>query len=364
MEILQLTSAHFRDDIRIFKKISKSLSKKYKVTLLVADGKPAEKITKNLKIISVTKPKNRFQRFVKTPFQFLIKILRYHKNKIVHVHDPELIHIALILKLFSFKIVFDSHEDLPKQILSKPYLNEILKKPISLLVAIYELITIRYFNLIICATDSINHSLKKYNSNSFTINNYPIIEDLKIIKKDRFSLVYVGAISEIRGIKELVEALSYSKKISTLNLVGSFNSKNLYSEVSRVSGWEKVKFHGQLSREKARQIIAKSQIGIVTFLPKPNHVNSQPNKLFEYMEIGLPVIISNFKKWNLILDKYNCGCAADPTNPKEIAKTIDKLLVNDELIKKMSFNSRNAILENYSWDSEEIKLFNLYKNHI
>jgi glycosyltransferase involved in cell wall biosynthesis len=60
---------------------------------------------------------------------------------------------------------------------------------------------------------------------------------------------------------------------------------------------------GFVNREEAKQIMAESKAGIVTFLPLPNHINAQPNKMFEYMSASLPVICSDFPLWNSIVEK-------------------------------------------------------------
>ena len=358
--ILQVTTAHSRYDVRIFKKISLSLSKYFKTELLVVDSIPNERINKNLSIFSIRQTNSRLRRFFILPIIIFIEIFKNHKNKIIHLHDPELILMGFFLRFFNFKVIYDSHEDLPKQVLSKPYLHKIFKIPLSYFINFFEKIFLRKFNFLIAATDSINQSLINKNENVYTINNYPIIEKSIKAKKELNSLIYVGAISEIRGIKQLIKALELSNKISHLNLVGSFNSTKVYNEVKSYRGWNKVRYFGQLDRESTKKILSKSEIGIVTFLPEPNHIKSQPNKLFEYMENELPVIISDFEKWKIITNKYKCGLTVNPKSPESISNAIDILLGNRKLIKKMSANSRKAVINNFSWESEEKKLINLY----
>jgi glycosyltransferase involved in cell wall biosynthesis len=100
--------------------------------------------------------------------------------------------------------------------------------------------------------------------------------------------------------------------------------------------------------------------GIVTFLPVPNHINAQPNKLFEYMSSSLPVIASHYPLWKGIVEKYDCGICVDPENSKEIAEAINYILANPLNANRMGINGRKAIKEVFNWEQEEQKLAELY----
>ena len=181
------------------------------------------------------------------------------------------------------------------------------------------------------------------------------------MERDKNTAVYIGGISEIRGIKELVRSLEFSKKINELRLIGSFNDENLYNEVKKMKGWAKVDYYGQLEHEKANLILKKSEVAVVTFLPVPNHLESQPNKLFEYLESKTPIIISNFPVWKKFIDNHNCGLTVDPTNPQEIGLALDKLFSSLNL-NEMGEIGYKTIIEKYNWENESKKLIELYNN--
>ncbi|WP_180130763.1 glycosyltransferase family 4 protein, partial [Acinetobacter sp. YH12057] len=262
-------------------------------------------------------------------------------------------------------VIFDAHEDFPKQVLTKSYLNPMMAKLISIFMQSYEEYVCSRLDAVIAATPTICNKFSKFCKISIDINNYPLLGELSPLEKDwsllKNEIAYVGGITKIRGIEQVVDAFSLLKSDARLNLVGTCNEKNTTNIISKKPGWLSVNEFGQLNREEVRDVLQKSIAGLVTFLPVPNHIDAQPNKMFEYMSAGIPVIGSNYPLWRTIIEGNNCGLCVDPENPEQIANAIDKLVTDKNLAIQMGKNGIKAVNEKYNWSIEEAKLFKLYQ---
>ena len=124
---------------------------------------------------------------------------------------------------------FDSHEDVPKQLLDKPYIPKILRRVLSNFYAEFERRACSRFDAIITATPNIRDKFLRINSRSIDINNFPISSELRsVYSAPKEPIVsYVGDISDIRGIRELVQAMGYVQSNVELALRANFGTKVL-----------------------------------------------------------------------------------------------------------------------------------------
>ncbi len=361
MKVCHLTSLHQRNDTRIFLKQCCSLSVAgFEVSLIVADGL-GNAVINGVSIFDVGETTaGRLSRFISTTQKVYEKAVDLGAD-VYHFHDPELMFHAYRLKLLGKKVIYDAHEDLPRQLMSKPYLGSLTKKVLPFLLERIENILAARFDSVITATPFIRDRFLKINKNTIDINNYPLLQELhsvdySIQKKNQ--ICYIGGITAIRGIEELVKACDLID--GELVLAGKFNSRELEKKMRSLPGWKKVKYLGFINREDARKILAESKAGVVNFLAEPNHINAQPNKMFEYMSASLPVIASHFPLWKSIVEGNKCGVCVNPGNPQELAKAMNSFLNNDAKVLSYGKNGRNAVEEKYNWVLEEKKLISHY----
>ena len=360
-KICHLTSAHRSDDTRIYFKECCSLALANYDIHLVAPNAPDEiKRCIHLHPVHEVK-KNIFLRMTKTVWDVYQNAIKINAD-IYHFHDPELIPIGLILKVRGKKVIYDVHEDVPRDIFIKDYIPENLKKIISLLIELLENFASKYFDAIVTATPFIKERFLKLGCLTVDVNNYPILQELdppnlNWEQKDR-AVCYIGSIRQDRGILTMLEAID--KTDVKLLLAGNFAYQEHRDKARSMSGWNKVKELGYLNREGVAQTLAKSMAGLVVLHPTVTFLDALPVKMFEYMSAGIPVIYSNFPLWKQIIEDAQCGICVDPLEPTAIAEAIQWIVDHPDRAKQMGENGRRAIHEKYNWSNESIKLLDLY----
>lgn len=359
--ICHITSVHPRDDVRVFQKQCKSLlNAGYDVSLVVADSL-GDAVCDGIKIKDVGKQKGRYARIFMTAYN-VYSMAKKIDADIYQLHDPELLPYGVLLKWFGNKVIYDSHEDMPRAILGKEWIPQNIRKIISYLSEVVENFCARQLSAVIGATPRITKRFEVIASKAVNVNNYPILKDYDFdpgwsTKKDEFC--FTGGVSRERGIIPLIEATGMMNY--KFNLVGKFNDNALYEKVKSMPGWSKVNEVGWVDRREVNENLRRSKVGLLNVFHIPNAEGAQPNKLFEYLAAGIPVIISDNPHWQSFINRYRCGIAVDPTSAVELAEAITFIMNNPIEAEQMGLRGREAVFANYSWGNEGKKLIKLYE---
>lgn len=361
--VCHISTAHDYYDTRIFYKECRSLAKEGYDVYFIVSYSGNEEIHEGVHIIPISTNKNRLYRFFVKVWSALKKALKI-KADIYHIHDPELIIMAVILRLLGKKVVYDVHENVPMQILSKDYLgNVFVRKIVSKLFNVFEKFNSRFMTAIVAARPDIS---ERFSEKKVTVvRNLPVltsIDKIKPVDEDvkKETVIYAGMLTEIRGIKELIEAVGYLEGEVELWLFGKWDDSAFHNKCKKLHGYKYVKEMGFIPQDDVYAYMKKASIGVVNFWPVPNHIRTLPNKPFEYMACSIPMVMSDFKYWKDIFN--GCYLPVNPKDPKEICQSIKYLIENKESAKRIGLKGRELVESEYSWEAEKNKLFKLYRD--
>ncbi|MBN4071176.1 glycosyltransferase family 4 protein [Crocinitomix catalasitica] len=360
IKVCHLTSVHKHTDNRVFFKECSSLSNAGYDVSLIAPG-VHDHNRNGVQIYGVPTNSNRLKRVFSTAFVHVFKKAKQLKADVYHFHDMELIPVGLMLRILGKKVIYDVHENSAAAILSRTYIkSRFIKVVLSKCISILEKGTAGYFNAIVTARPDISDLFEKHKP--FTLRNFPILPNCDEIpevdiRKTKAAVIYVGGMTEIRGVKELINAFEKIDE-AELWLLGFFGTPEFEQKCKSLKGWKNVQFFGQVEAGDIFAYIKKADIGIVTFLPVPNHITTLATKPFEYMACGLPIIMSDFEYWrNFFQDS---SLYVNPENEEEISSAIKKLLSDKPLMESMGNKNLELTMNEYNWEKESKVLLSAY----
>lgn len=368
-KVVHMTSVHGALDNRIFRKECRSLAGAgFSVTAIAPY--PTDAVVDSVNIRGVPREQSRLGRMTRTVWHVYREAVRQNGD-IYHFHDPELIPIGLLLRFSRKRVIYDLHEDCPRDILAKPYLPAWSRGLVAWCVEKLESAACAHFSALVAVTPVIAARFEKINRRTVVVYNYPRTDE--VIPCDCTSawlqrgnaVAYVGGITRDRGISQMVEAMSLLPVSlqARLELFGPTVSGDVdLGEFNQHPGWARVQYHGVLDPVTISRRLSNVRAGLVLFHPVPNALESLPQKIFEYMGAGIPVIASDFPLWRRLIQDSGCGVVVNPLDPKAAAAAIEYVLTHPKEAEEMGRRGQTAVLECYNWGREAEKLVGLYSD--
>ncbi|RDW99595.1 hypothetical protein UR08_11455 [Listeria kieliensis] len=365
------SSVHVWSDTRIYFKEAKSLAKKgFQVEFYALDFDGEKESITNLEMhyLPVLKRKDRHHH-MRVLFQAFVE----SRARNFHFHDPELLFLAKKIKKkygSEVKTVYDMHEHLPAAILTKQWIPRFSRTFLSKFIAAIEKYYLKWVDAVIYAEISYKKNYAKNQAiKTVDVLNYPIMPpEIKGIPTQKFTLIYVGVLTEQRGLFNMLELAKTLREKGCLDfklkLIGP-----VFTDEDKVADFivtNKLEKHiEQLERMQYKDIwehYYQSHIGLCLLHPTPNNLNSHSTKLFEYMAARIPIIASNFPDFTQILTEADCGYTVDPFDPEGLADLVIKLKEDKKRTVEMGENGFRAFKKLYNWQCESEKLVELYED--
>jgi glycosyltransferase involved in cell wall biosynthesis len=281
--------------------------------------------------------------------------LLFSKQDILWANDLDtLLPNWLVAKLKSKPLIFDSHEHFTQvpELKENPFAQKVWKK--------IESLCIKGCDAVFTVCNPIKDYFKsEYGVESIIVRNIPsktAINTTRITSKDKENiLVWQGAVNVERGLEELCEAMKYID--AKLIIMGQGDIKSdLENKIKQWGIDNKVCFLGRLPFEQMMNETVKAKLAISIDKPtNGNYAISLPNKIFEYMDAAVPVLVSPLQEIKPIIENYKTGVFIRSYDPVELAKQIEELLSDCSQLDSIAENCRIACLE-FCWENEEKRI--------
>jgi glycosyltransferase involved in cell wall biosynthesis len=285
----------------------------------------------------------------------------------VHFHDPALIPVGLALRAAGVSVVYDVHEDHPREARSMFEGRPLRGRLQSLVFSALESLARRFLDRFVCATPEIARHFPV--DRTILVRNYVRCDQLREAFAHRPptpyherppSALYAGGITEMRGALEMVEAIHLQEVGVELELFGKVDSEELAIRLQDHPGWKHVRHHGFRPHQEVLEALGQVRLGMLVLHPHPMFLDALPIKLFEYMAAGLPVVASDFPLWRSIVEETGCGVLVDPLDPHAIAAAVTELIADTAEAQATGERGRESVLGRYEWSGEAPRLLELY----
>ncbi len=373
--VCHLTSVHRPFDTRVFHRECRTLAAAgYRVVLVCGNAAPEQAGERDgVLVTAVPRPRGRWQRMLATTWR-VVRAARRTGAHLYHFHDPELLPAAaLLLRATGRPVIYDVHEDYPRQILGKPYLPRPVRRPLAAVVGVVEKLLARSLSALVTAGDDVTErfaGLARRGTPVVTLGNYPEAEPHLAAAPARpprtdggLRLVNFGGVWSARVTAEQVAALARLPQERDIRLVlgGRVMEPPLFPRLQAMPGWRRVEYLDQVPREVMIERQLAADAAVVLYADHPNHHGIRSNRLYESLLAGLPVLVSDFPRWRAFVEEHRCGLAVDPHDPDAIAAAMLWLADHPEETRAMGQRGRRAVLARYTWDHEADKLLDLYR---
>jgi glycosyltransferase involved in cell wall biosynthesis len=352
--VVMLANGHPPFDTRIFVKEARTLTAAgYAVSIILPHNQDEEK--DGVKIMATAPLRGGFQKLFISPWTIFRKALQQPGQSIFVIHDSDILFTGLLLKLAGRKVVYDAHEDTPLQISYQHWIPKPLRKPYGWMYFLIEKVCGWMFDAIIVAEPIIARYFPE--KKTYLVRNFPSATSFREHPGVSYTsrkpwMTYVGALTEPRGLYEMLEGAKAAASHTTFDFVlgGKFSPPHLEADVLTRY---KVNFLGWVSYSGLVDLLFESKVGIIIPHPNPRYVTNYPVKLFEFMAAGLPVIASKEGEAAKFVQECNGGILVNPLDEKEVCDAIVWLFTHPQEAAAMGARGQKLIFEKYNWEKEQ-----------
>lgn len=364
-----------RDSLIVHRQGKSLVADGYRVSYVLCDGLPPEK-KEGIEMMSIDTNFDSFsgklfswERHLKARYELNAKIhrlkefLRDYEADIFQINDFELLSLGLFLKRKGKKVVYNLREYYPvyysrrrnNRIIQSLWCKSMERKLTK--------VSRKYDAIFSCMPEMHDYIRKVMPCRYFEdVANFPVVDKSFSLSYEEYSarekvISYFGSIYNISCQETLLSALEDLPDVKYL-LAGVFYDPAYQASLMKMEAWKQVEFINGFSREELPGIIARSIVGNVV---KDFNKTETPQgsfsiiKIFETMEAAVPVILAKVPLYEEMVEKYHCGICVDPYSVEDFKAAIKFIIDNPKEAYQMGQNGREAVLKEYSWDSQYVR---------
>ena len=289
------------------------------------------------------------------------------KPDVAILHDPELLLHAHLLRKAGIRVIYDMHEDLPAQILTKPYLKlfpSFVRHFIAGTIKRWLKGKLKMVDVML-AEDGYNAEWGSIGRKTAIVRNFADVEALAPYRISNYAqsqdLVYIGRVTLARGLKEMLDLTTALRKdhgwTGNLHLIGEVDEncrplidKHVIHVMEIPENFPlMVYLIGHQPLDIALSTASSAALGLCLLHDTDNYRHSIPTKILEYMAIGLPLLVSDIPLHSELAGDAGMIYRFD-------AKAVADLLADTERREKMGKAGIQRVTENFNWATEVKKL--------
>ena len=366
--VCHLTTAHPARDARIFHKECKTLARAGYRVVLVAQHAGRE-MSDGVLIEPLPRATGKVQRLVRLQPRALMAAWR-QRAALYHVHDPELMPLALIARLvWRKRVVYDMHEFYSEALAGLGRRRSVVRLALHLAL---ERLPLRFFDLVVFPTESLRLEIASPTT-SVTLVNLPTIDDGKRVRRpipwDRreHDVIHLGTVSPPRMASMLEVASRAAELRSELRWlflgVSDATVRWVYANYDTTFLNRHVVLRGRTTHMEALRCVQGSRIGFNYHPLERRFLVALPMKVFEYMLMDIPVVSTALPELTRWLEPQRDAILIDGDDPAVYAEAIAALLADPARAVALAESGRARIIDGLNWDaSEGPKLLEAYAN--
>ena len=295
-------------------------------------------------------------------------LARRSNAALYHYHSLEFIMWGRRLRRLSGRpVIFDCREDFEGYARQRRGIPDILRRPLARFVRNQLRVAAHYCDAIIVADRGTANMLRPYARRLLVLHNFPRLDlflDGQAASRDKpYDIVYHGTIPKyhLEVCLAVDAALMERGRPVRWRLIGNIPERDwLFEELTRRGIQERFYVTGLIPHDQIAEEVRKAKLGIIPLPDLPKFQNNLPQKLFEFMALGMPVVLSDLPPSRPFVGDGGCAIMVPPGDHSAYADAIIKLLDDPDLCRKMGAEGRRRVEQEYNWEKESQKLLDLY----